>query len=40
VIHAPAGNMTLSSDFLIHDGGSPDEVAPQSPATSTGKSTG
>jgi len=24
VIHAPAGNVTLSSDFLIHDGGSPD----------------
>ena len=29
VIHAPAGDITLSSDFLIHDGGSPDEVAPQ-----------
>jgi transglutaminase-like putative cysteine protease len=29
VIHAPAGNITLSSDFLIHDGGSADEVAPQ-----------
>ena len=24
VIHAPAGYITLSSDFLIHDGGSPD----------------
>ena len=29
VIHAPAGNITLSSDFLIHDGGSADEAAPQ-----------
>ena len=28
VIHAPAGNITLSSDFIIHDDGSPDEVAP------------
>jgi hypothetical protein len=27
VINAPAGNITLSSNFLIHDGGSPDEVA-------------
>jgi hypothetical protein len=31
VIHAPAGHISLSSDFLIHDGGSPDEVAPQAP---------
>ena len=29
VIHAPVDNITLSSDFLIHDGGSADEVAPQ-----------
>jgi transglutaminase-like putative cysteine protease len=29
VIHAPAGNITLSSDFLIHDSGSADEVTPQ-----------
>jgi transglutaminase-like putative cysteine protease len=29
VIHAPAGNITLSSDFLIHDSGSPDAVAPE-----------
>ena len=29
VIHAPVGNITLSSDFLIHNGGSADEVAPQ-----------
>jgi hypothetical protein len=28
VIHAPAGNITLSSDFIIQDDGSPDEVAP------------
>jgi DCC1-like thiol-disulfide oxidoreductase len=26
VIHAPAGDITLSSDFLIHDDGSPDEA--------------
>ena len=26
VIHAPAGSITLSSDFLIHDSGTPDEV--------------
>jgi hypothetical protein len=29
VIHAPPGDIILSSDFLIHDSGSPDEVAPQ-----------
>jgi transglutaminase-like putative cysteine protease len=29
VIHAPVGHITLSSDFLVHDGGSADEVAPQ-----------
>jgi transglutaminase-like putative cysteine protease len=29
VIHAPAGNVALSSDFLIHDSGSADEVAPE-----------
>lgn len=28
VIHAPAGNIALSSDFLIEDYGSPDKVAP------------
>src|SRR5208282_6592311 len=28
VIHAPAGRLTLSSDFLIRDSGAPDEVAP------------
>jgi transglutaminase-like putative cysteine protease len=28
VIHAPAGNISLSSDFLIHDSGIADEVAP------------
>jgi transglutaminase-like putative cysteine protease len=29
VIYAPAGSITLSSDFIIHDDGSPDEMAPQ-----------
>jgi transglutaminase-like putative cysteine protease len=28
VIHAPAGRLTLSADFLIGDSGAPDEVAP------------
>ncbi len=28
VIHAPAGRLTLSSDFLIRDSGQPDDVAP------------
>jgi transglutaminase-like putative cysteine protease len=26
VIHAPTGSITLSSDFIIHDSGTPDEV--------------
>ena len=29
VIHAPAGRLTMSADFLIRDSGEPDEVAPQ-----------
>jgi len=29
VVHAPAGRLTLSTDFLIHDTGKPDEVAPE-----------
>ena len=28
VLHAPAGRTTISADFLIHDSGEPDEVAP------------
>jgi len=28
VIHAPAGRLTLSTDFLIRDSGTPDDVAP------------
>src|ERR1700691_3549771 len=28
VIHAPAGRLTLSPDFLINDSGAPDDVAP------------
>ena len=28
MIHAPAGRLTLSADFLIRDSGLPDEVAP------------
>jgi transglutaminase-like putative cysteine protease len=28
VVHAPAGNITLSSDFIINDDASPDEIAP------------
>jgi transglutaminase-like putative cysteine protease len=28
VIHAPAGRLTMSSDFLIRDSGLPDDVAP------------
>jgi transglutaminase-like putative cysteine protease len=28
VVHAPAGRLTLSADFLIADSGRPDEVAP------------
>jgi transglutaminase-like putative cysteine protease len=28
VIRAPAGRITLSADFLIHDSGEPDEIAP------------
>jgi len=28
VIHAPAGRLTMSSDFLIRDSGAPDDVAP------------
>jgi transglutaminase-like putative cysteine protease len=29
VIRAPVGRLTLSADFLIHDSGAPDAVAPQ-----------
>ncbi len=29
VIHAPAGRLMLSTDFLIQDSGAPDDVAPQ-----------
>src|ERR1700760_177994 len=28
VIRAPAGRLTMSSDFLVADGGQPDDVAP------------
>jgi transglutaminase-like putative cysteine protease len=28
VIHAPAGRLTLTADFLINDSGAPDDVAP------------
>jgi len=28
VVHAPAGVLTMSTDFLINDGGKPDDVAP------------
>lgn len=28
VIHVPAGNITLSADFLVRDSGRPDEVTP------------
>jgi transglutaminase-like putative cysteine protease len=28
VIQAPAGRLTISSDFLVQDGGDPDDVAP------------
>ena len=28
VIHAPAGRITLSADFLIEDSGAPDDVVP------------
>jgi transglutaminase-like putative cysteine protease len=28
VIHAPAGRLTISSDFLVQDSGDPDDVAP------------
>ena len=28
VVHAPAGILTMSTDFLINDSGKPDEVAP------------
>src|SRR5438552_2122160 len=31
VIRAPAGRLTLSADFLVKDGGAPDEVAPEAP---------
>jgi transglutaminase-like putative cysteine protease len=29
VVHAPAGKITLSTDFLINDPGAPDDVAPE-----------
>jgi transglutaminase-like putative cysteine protease len=29
VIRAPAGRLTISADFVVHDGGAPDEVAPE-----------
>ena len=29
VIHAPAGRLTMSTDFLVQDKGEPDAVAPQ-----------
>src|SRR5271165_4243549 len=29
VIHAPAGRLTISADFLIRDSGEPDAMAPQ-----------
>jgi transglutaminase-like putative cysteine protease len=29
VIHAPAGRLTMSADFLIRDSGDPDAIAPQ-----------
>jgi hypothetical protein len=29
VITAPAGRLTMSADFLIHDDGTPDTIAPQ-----------
>ena len=29
VIQAPMGRLTMSADFLVQDGGQPDEVAPQ-----------
>jgi hypothetical protein len=29
VLHAPAGRLTLSSAFLIHDSGEVDEMAPE-----------
>jgi transglutaminase-like putative cysteine protease len=28
VIHAPAGRITISSDFLVRDSGAPDDIAP------------
>jgi transglutaminase-like putative cysteine protease len=29
VITAPAGRLTISADFLVQDGGAPDEIAPE-----------
>jgi hypothetical protein len=29
VIRAPAGRLTVSADFVVHDGGAPDEVGPE-----------
>ncbi|MCC6734809.1 MAG: transglutaminase family protein [Bauldia sp.] len=34
VIRAPAGRITLSSDFIVSDSGRPDEVAPEAPQVS------
>jgi transglutaminase-like putative cysteine protease len=37
VVHAPAGKFTIASDFLVEDGGLPDDVAPDAPQTSLEK---
>ena len=29
VIRSPAGRLSMSADFLVHDNGEPDEIAPQ-----------
>jgi hypothetical protein len=29
VIRSPAGRLSMSADFLVHDNGDPDEIAPQ-----------
>ena len=40
VIRAPAGRLTMSTDFLVHDDGEPDAVAPQAEQHASGRSAG
>ena len=40
VIHAPAGRLTMSADFVVQDNGAPDETAPRRGAARAGRPAG